>query len=269
MRLPRHIVRTKLQTIVVALALVLSLVATPAVSQEAPPDPNLAAGVEALQAGNHEAALRLLKRASRSSDDPRIVYYEAYALEKLGKCQQAHDRYLDAVAKGPEQYTASAIKALRGFYDRCAVEPHAAAAQRDAVVKMVEPNKPRSRTLATVGWVLASIGALTFAGLPVKLAFEREVASRSETYLETVYMCDVDKGEIGQDCDEEAVRSNEQWNPYVRRIEAGKRSSYIMVATATALVVGGIASIAIGSSRASVSAAPTNDGATMSLSFRF
>jgi len=50
-----------------------------------------------------------------------------------------------------------------------------------------------------VGWVLTTVGALTLVALPVKMAFDREIATQSEQYFEQVYECEVTFGELAED----------------------------------------------------------------------
>lgn len=237
------------------------------VEPEPAPDPYLTAAVASLGEQDYELGLRLLKKAARRGSDPRVTYYTAFALEKLGRCDQARRTYEDAVFAGPPRFTAAANAALEGFDTRCAQVATRTQSPPEAAVDTRMPR--RSNTLATVGWVLTTVGGLVLVGVPVKMAFDREIATQTEQYFEQVYECDVDSGELGADCDDEAVKSNPQWKPYDQRIRNARRSNVWMIVTGSALLIGGITSVVIGSSRPTVMVAPIHGGAAIVWSTSF
>lgn len=249
----------------IALCVLLGIsLALPCGAQQAEPmaDPYLAAAVEALGAHDHQLALDLLDKAATRSADPRITYYAGYALEKLGRCDEARRKYQISAANGPPRFTEAANGALAGFDQRCV--PRKPDVEKPQVVRQ------RGGTLKIVGWVLTTVGALTFAALPVKIAFDREIATQSEQYFEQVYECDVNFGELADDCDAEAIKSNPQWQTYDRRITTAKQSNVWMIAGGSALVASGIAMVIIGSTRRpAVALLPVPGGAVGTVSFRF
>ncbi len=239
----------------------LSPAAASAQDVEPDADPYLAAAVMALGENDPALGLQLIDKAATRSTDPRIGYYRAFALEKLGRCRDARRAYTAAQTAGPARYAAAATAALRGFDARCVAQlPPPTVAARGG---------QQSPTLVTLGWVLTTVGALTLIAVPLKITFDHRVAEQSEQYFKKVFECEVDFGDIASGCDEAELKSNEQWTAYEKRIQTARRANVWMLASAGVLLAGGITSIAVGARRVRVALVPRSDGAVGSLAFDF
>lgn len=233
-------------------------------SGEAAPDPYLAAAVEALTDGDHRFALELLERAAVRGDDPRITYYTAFAREKLGRCDEARRTYQAAVEAGPVRFSAAAQAALEGFDARCVV------VLEDVPVVEHGVRRPRrSPTLATTGWVVGTVGALALLFVPVKMAFDREVATQSEEFFKARYDCEISLGTIGDDCDADEVKANPQWSTYERRLRTARQGDIALIVGGATLLGAGIVAVIVGSSRPAIALAPVPGGAAVVWTSRF
>lgn len=243
-----------------ALVLTLSLLCSsvPVLAQTPPaPHPYLAAAVQALADGEAELGLQLLERAEPHTDDPRLTYYRAFALEKLGRCDEARTSYVAAQSSGLPEFERAAKAALEGLQTRCTplrTRPQAPA------VREVRRAAPAAVSL---GLIVSTIGGMGLLAVPAKHAFDQQVASTSEEYFARAYACKVSGGEIDAGCDRAAIEADEQWDVYERRNATARTSTIALAVGGTTLLGVGILAIALGSRRVAVSAAPGPGGAVV------
>jgi tetratricopeptide (TPR) repeat protein len=232
------------------------------------PEKYLEAAVAALEVGDNELGLLLLQKAGERSDDPRIGYYTAYALEKTGRCDEAKRGYEKAIEAGPERFAAAARDALSGLAARCgvpAVEAPETGASGSSDVTAADDVPVRSRRgrgtgWRILGWVSASLGAVALGVVPVKNAVDHKAAEQAEQPFEEAYSCSIDFGEIGKECDEDAVRSNPYWPIYEDKIGLAKRTNVYLIAGGATLLALGVTAFVLGATRPAVAVVPNSRG---------
>lgn len=254
--------RTRCHCVAILAAMLVSIVGTAAASASSPnTDDKLVAGHAALQEGDWSRGLSLLNQTP--GDDPRVAYYRAYALEKLGRCREARASY-EAVGTTDKRMAEHAERALLGLSDRCA-EP-----------LVEQPVRLGSGRVGwkVAGWTTLALGALTVLAVPTKASVERGAASEAEDYFQLRYECDVTPNEVsGADCKKAELGEDEIWGEYRERTAAAARMNRTLLIGGGATFGLGIATLlTVAMTRpgaVAFVASPTPDGARASIQFTF
>lgn len=233
-------------------------------------DATFAAGVESLQTGEFEQGLASLERADELGHDPRIVYYQGYALEKLGRCAEAKKAYRRATRQDyPEpRMREAAASAFDGVEERC----------QPAHVELSEtPGEPKRR-LGTgrvgwkiFGWSATAIGSLTLLAIPLKTSAEQDVANEAEQYFELRYGCEVERGAAsGEACRFDELSEDEVYVEYSAALDQARRSTTLLMVGGAGLAAAGILTLVIVAStrgKSKVAIRPRHNGLSLSISF--
>lgn len=229
-----------------------------ALSPEA--EQTLRAGHSALEEGEFARALELLERVP--GDDSRVLYYRAYALEKLNRCAAARASY-EAVAATQTQMALYAERALEGFSGRCS-----------PIVAHEAPRGSGRAGWKIAGWTTLVLGALTLLTVPAKASVEQGASGEAEEYFRLRYGCDVDGDQIsGDTCKKGELREDDGWTEYRDRTRAAARTNRALLfagGTAAGLGLATVLTVALTRpSAVSLTAWPTSGGANVGVVVRF